>query len=222
MRWLPSTDPETPTAPLQTMRSGMSIRRVCETTCSMGLYGARRRQNDIGLGRPRQLGRRSVARSDIASAKRGSQAGPAPPAYFDLTRRRSATHPLLPCKNHAPAVSIALVKRAAGGSRPVDSGGGKAAAPAIRFVTGRSGRLERPKLRHLEAVNVLFRVPEIICHLVAQPRFRSPPSGHLAPERHVRRNPVTSVEQLRQGLTRHAQPLRRCRHREVEGLQAVL
>src|ERR1700675_3466507 len=112
MRWLPSTDPETPTAPLQTMRSAMSIRRVCETTCSMGLYGARRRRNDIGLGRSRQLG------TDIA----GSQARVPPHLHiFDLTRRRSITHPLLPGKNRAPAVSIALVKRAAGGSRPVDS-----------------------------------------------------------------------------------------------------
>ena len=87
---------------------------------------------------------------------------------------------------------------------------------------GESGGLERPKLRHFKAVNVLFRVPEIMGHLVAQPRFRRPPSGHLEPERHVRRNPVTSVEQLRQGLTRHAQPLRRSCHREAEGLQAVL
>ena len=53
--------------------------------------------------------------------------------------------------------------------------GGAWARVLAHLPGGQISRLERRKLCHLEAVNVLFRVPEIVGHLVAQPQFRRPP-----------------------------------------------
>src|SRR5947199_7281116 len=45
------------------------------------------------------------------------------------------------------------------------------------------------KRRHLELVGMLFRLPEIVAHLVAQPGFRRPEPGLLQTQRSVDHKP---------------------------------